>query len=374
MEKKEWRLLDLGIGSDFNWLIGLTNVVASHIKRGRVPSTVIVGSNSGFRITMGIHEDIDSVVNLQKAREYGVDVARRYEGGGTIWIPPHPGMGIALKYVLDRKEVSIGEAMNLYIKVAEETAKELGMRDISVVGSGDIRFEGVKKVGSSTLDLIEDCYSLNDGFFVYKASEMRFDIYLEVAKIPAAKFKDKAIKEITQYLAGICDTAGREVPYDEVRQAYAKNVERFAGIKLVAGELTPEERKEIEESIRIQRTEPWLLRKSSSSFKAKNEGYKIGSAEEKYKKLVQFNVAVNPETKELRDVMISGDIYVSPLETVADMEEALKGADATNDEELLNRIKNILSKPGVEVADLHRIEPEEYLSVLKKAIEVALQS
>jgi hypothetical protein len=49
----------------------------------------------------------------------------------------------------------------------------------------------------------------------------------------------------------------------------------------------------------------------------------------------------------------------------------LKGVDARNEQEQLERIKRILLRPDVEQADFHRIEPEEFLGVLKKAIDSA---
>ena len=116
----------------------------------------------------------------------------------------------------------------------------------------------------------------------------------------------------------------------------------------------------------------WLLRKSSLRFQERvPSGCKVGFATEKYKKLVRIGVAVEPATHEIKDVMIAGDEYVSPYTALDDMENELKGVDARNEQEQLERIKRILLRPDVEQTDFHKIEPEEFLSALKKAIDSA---
>jgi hypothetical protein len=56
------------------------------------------------------------------------------------------------------------------------------------------------------------------------------------------------------------------------------------------------------------------------------------------------------------------------------MEGALKGANVADKELLLKRIKEVLLRPEIETAEIHKVTPEEYCSALEKAIEVALQS
>jgi lipoate-protein ligase A len=374
MERKEWRFVDFGM-QPLTPLEAALEVIPRFVERGVAPSTVCIVKNSTFDVTMGGHEDIDSVIDLQKARELGIDVVRAWRGGGTIWLPPYPGVTGILGYAISKEDIQNVEGMaNLYVEVSREVAKELGLPDVDVVGSGDVRHQGIRKVGSSTVDRLGTIYcSEGGGFFANKVSDFHFDLYLDFARIPAAKFKDKAVKEMSQYIAGVSDIAGRDISYEEIKQAFVKSIEKVANVKLVEGKFMPEEEEAIAEHLRVIRSEPWLLRKSSSRFRAKNEGYKLGFAEEKYKKLVQFNVAVEPETNELKDVMISGDMYISPLETVDDMEGVLRGAKATDKELLLKRIKDVLLRPEVETAEIHKVTPEEYCSLLEKAIEVALQ-
>jgi len=70
--------------------------------------------------------------------------------------------------------------------------------------------------------------------------------------------------------------------------------------------------------------------------------------------------------------MVAGDMYITPTFIPDEIEKTLIGLNIKDENEMLRRIKNVLLKPEVKVAEFHRIEPEEYYDAIKKAIENAL--
>jgi lipoate-protein ligase A len=301
-----------------------------------------------------------------------MDVARRDMGGGCIYFDAYPGTGLEPIFVLDKKELpTIREAGEFLLNALGVGVEAMKAQDAEVVGSGDLRWHG-RKMGSFTLDLLENAgYTIGGGpFFCFAMPNM--EMYMKTAVVPPEKMKDKEITDPSKYMAPLYEVIGKEIPYEDVRHAYVKEVEKFFDVKLVPGRLSLKEYEDTSKILERQRSDEWLHRKSSSRFQERApSGCKVGFATEKYKKLVRIGVAVEPATHEIKGAMIAGDMYVSPYTAIEDMENGLKGVDARNEQEQLERIKRILLRPDVEQADFHRINSEEFLSTLRKAIDNA---
>jgi len=372
MEKRKWRWIDLERDSTAKIFIA-SEPIAKSISRGEVPSTLLSWDVPFPYITLGRHEDVDIMLDTDEAQRRGIMLTRRtHAGGGCIFFEHAYAFGWA---------VNAEEAPTLDDNVAKQklileyAIRDVGISDAEVVGSGDLRWHG-KKLGSTSLEKIGNVFVLIGGPFFALKKGRGVEDFLKSQKIPQEKMKDKEIKDLSEYIGFLFDILAPEEPaYGKCCEVIVKATAQAFDAEVIKGSFTERELREVIELAELQRTERWLHRKDSGRFRQHNigRGYRVGFATTKYKKLVRIGVAIDSSTNELKDVMVAGDMYISPPSAVDEIEEALKGLNARDEGELFRKVKGVVNRTTVEQAEIHKITSQEFMLVLKQAIDEALR-
>lgn len=372
MEK--WRLIykpDIDPKTEWHWkeVIWVLNdaKVRGELKELK-PTVTLMEFKQPF-ISLGYYQDVDKEVFVDKCKQYDVPITRRWgAAGATIFCD----VGWSYSDIICPLSL-VGDLDGAFRKFIGEwqfgNVRRLGVPNIEFVFPNDIRVSGKKIVGSAAL-VSEDRALLQ--VFLNRLFPPNMDISLEVMNIPAAKFKDKAIKEFKSYVGSV-ETDGSEKiapPLEVVKDAVIKTTKEVFGTELVEEGLTDEEKEVWDKYVPILTSEEFIFRNSTKKFLTRMPAdCKYGYHEEKFKKLCQISAAVAPDGI-IKDLAITGDMFLSPFRIDEELAERLKNLRYSDKAEMLKRVEDLLSKPGYAMVGL---TAEELVSVVSEAGKKALE-
>ena len=314
--------------------------------------------------TVGWFDDVDIVIDLDAAREAGVDVVRRpVFGGGTAFYDTMANANFAFIVgpgVFD----SLDAALDHFRPVMQRILKELELGEAGFEGSSDVRWRG-RKLGTLISQTVMGTTVIGAHFNLKRPD---LDLYRRVARVPDEKFADKVIKDMVEYICTPADVRGRDLPYEEFRVAVVTASKEEAHLELDPSGFTPEEEAGTKDFAGIVSAENWIRRVSTSRFTEEAPpGSRVGFANLKAKKLVRAGLALDDDGSILA-AMMAGDMHVSPPEAMDRVATALTGANATDRDDLLARVRFVFDAPDFDQPDAAAgITPEDCVEAVMRA-------
>jgi lipoate-protein ligase A len=368
---ERWRWLDLDRQGPYENAATMPVLVRSVMTTGEPTAQTSVWGST--HLNVGWFDDVDSTVDLDLAAELGLEVIRRqFYGGGTAFYAAEAAMmwGFLLPKGYDATGGSEGLDAQLrrFQTVISDALDRVGLGEIQFEGSSDLRWHG-RKLGALTAQDVVGCDSI--GGFLNLARPDLTD-YLRVVRVPEDKFKDKIVKDMSEYVCTAEEVAGHPVAYEDVRDAMRAAM-LDAGIEWVPSELNEGERKGVTKgSARVG--DPAMVRRiSSDRFRREAPpGSRVGLANQKGRKLVRAGVAIDE-----RDVVVAalmaGDLHVSPPDTLDRVADALVGADGWDADDLRARIASVFEGDDVTQAEeVMGVTTEDLLAAVVKAVGLAM--
>jgi lipoate-protein ligase A len=364
-----WRYLDLGAIDAFESNAQLPVVVRDVASTGRPAVTTSVWGRT--HLNVGWFDDVDETVDLEAAREKGVQVIRRpFYGGGTAFY----GEGCAATWAFllpkaapDVTGESLDDRLARYQPLVLDFLARLGLSAVQFEGSSDLRING-RKLGALTAQDIVACDCV--GGFV-NLSKPDLDLYLSIARVPDEKFKDKVVKDLREYVITAEEIAGRPVGYEDFRQAVLGALDA-AEIAWEPGPFTDKERERLSRGVAKVASEDWVKRISTDRFRAAAPaGSRVGFANYKGRKLCRAGVAIDGDGI-VAAAMLAGDMHVGPPDVIDRVAAALVGARSSDESELRSRIASVFEGPDVHQADaMMGVTTDDLLTAVRRAVESA---
>ena len=327
------------------------------------PNTLFICGFKKLGISLGYFQDVDTEVDVAKAEDLDVEIVRRLGvGGGTIFVDPHGSMAVLMVFNKDRYAnmdkafCQVGGALaQAYWLLGAKRAWYDHIGDIKV-GNNKITGFGFAEVGSI---MVQNT--------ILSLAPPDVETFLKVAKIPPEKWKDKSTDDVKKYIASVEGETGRRPSKEEVRDAVVEAFENVLEIKLVEGDLLPEEKKPYEEHRKIALSdENNFLVSSARRFAEIPEDHKLRMARHKSRKLVVVHVLTD-KNDVISDVMISGDFYCAPSEYLGEMEKSLVGVKATDKNAVLEKVRETWEKPNWQFP---MVEPDDIATAINMAAKL----
>ncbi len=367
--EQPWRYLDLGAIDAFESNAQLPVVVRDVASTGRPAVTTSVWGRT--HLNVGWFDDVDETLDLNAAREKGVQVIRRpFYGGGTAFY----GEGCAATWAILLPKAgpevtgeSLDDRLARYQPLVLDFLARLGLSAVQFEGSSDLRING-RKLGALTAQDIVACDCV--GGFV-NLSKPDLDLYLSIARVPDEKFKDKIVKDLREYVITAEEIAGHPVGYEDFRLAVLEALDS-AGIAWEAGPFTEKERDRLSRGAAKVASDDWVRRISSERFTAAApSGARVGFGNHKGRKLCRAGVALDADGVVVA-AMLAGDMHVGPPDVIDRVASALVGARADDDAELRARIASVFEEPDVHQADaLMGVTTDDLLKAVRRAVDAA---
>jgi lipoate-protein ligase A len=361
-----WRYIDAG-PQEAVAAYGRLPALASSVVQGG-PEVLMTMIWARGHLTLGWFDDVDSAINLEAAREVGVDVFRRpIWGGGTAF---YDTMAVSVwSWIMrDDRFPSLDDALGHFRPVMERVLSDLGLGEARFEGSSDIRWRD-RKLGNCITQAVLGT-KIVGGFLNLKRPDL--ELYRAVARVPEEKFKDKVIKDAVEYICTPDDIRGAPLGYAEFRDAVTRASTEVAGLSLEPSPFSPEEEATTGQFVGAVSSDDFIRRISSERFRAEAPaGTRVGFANVKGKKLVRAGVALDTDGAIVR-AMIAGDMHVSPPDAMDRVAAALEGASVGDRADLLVRVRRVFDEPDVDQPDVAAgITPDDVVEAVARAAKEA---
>ncbi len=330
-----FRFVDLGPQDPFQ-AFGRMPVLGSNVHEGKGPimTTSVWGAT---HLNVGWFDDVDATLDLDRCRQLDVQVIRRpVYGGGTAFY--EAGSAVMWSWLLPKDtHPDLDAELGRFQPVVTDALQRLGLAGVVFEGSSDLRFNG-RKLGALTGQDVVLCNSVG-GFINNRPPDL--DTYLQVVRVPDDKFKDKAVKDMREYVVTAEEIRGKPLPYEEFRDALVAATEA-SGFQLNDEPLTDDENRG------VQKIADKIA--SDRSVRRKDVG----------------------RSDTIVAAMMAGDMHVGPPDVLDRTATALVGADSQDADDLRARIASVFEADDVHQADaLMGVTTDDLLKAVQKAVREA---
>ncbi|HEX9180937.1 MAG TPA: biotin/lipoate A/B protein ligase family protein [Burkholderiales bacterium] len=348
---RAWRLIDTGLrpaAQNF----ALNRALLEARRAGEAPSTLRFLRFLPSAL-LGFHQSAEQELNLEYCRARGITVQRRITGGGAIYFDPGQ---LGWELYLVKSDVGTADMSAIARRICEAAA-----RGISALGvearyrpRNDIEVDGRKVSGTGG--------AFDGDALMYQGTLLiEFDVerMLRVLRIPAEKLSDKAIASARERVASLAELLGRVPPLENAKQALTRALAEEFGVGFRPGGLLPEEEARYAEALAEIDSPDWinLVSKPASELPILEFSRKFAGG------LLRACVAWDRSTDRIRQVWYTGDMFVSPRRSIADLEAALKECPVM---ELEARVKAFFAGRDV---DMLALTPEDFITVAREALQ-----
>ena len=236
---KQFRFLETGFSDAFTNMAIDEAIMRSDFSK-KTPTVRFYGWKP-HAVSIGYFQGINDEINLEKAKELEVDYVRRITGGGAVFHEKE----LTYSFVCsEESKVVSKKILESYQKVCGALINGLSELDVTAEFAplNDVLVNGRKISGNAQTR--RQGKVLQHGTLLLDVS---VDKMFSLLKVPNEKMKGKIIQDVKQRVTSLERETGREYSFKDVSDAMKKGFEKQFGVKLVAGELTEEEKAKVEE-------------------------------------------------------------------------------------------------------------------------------
>lgn len=351
---ENWRVIDTGLRPAAQ-NIALNRALLEARQAEEIPSTLRF-----LRFTpsalLGYHQSAEQELNLDYCRANQIEIQRRITGGGAIYFDETQ---IGWELYLHKRDVGTADMQAISRRICHAAAtaiSALGV-DARYRPRNDIEVDGRKISGTGgAFD--------GDALLFQGTLLIDFDVekMLRVLRISAEKLSDKAIATARERVANLKELLGRAPDPAQVRRNITEAFESEFDVEFGEGDLTLSEHRRYQTALSEIDTPDWvnLVTRPAADMPILEGVQKFAGG------LLRAAVTLDTRTQTLRQVWFTGDIFISPRRTVADLEAALRDLPL---DRLETRVQSFFSERK---ADMLSLAPQDFITVVRLAVKQPL--
>ncbi len=306
---------------------------------------------------LGFHQSAEQELDLDYCRAHGVTVQRRITGGGAIYFDETQ---LGWELYLHKRDLGTADMQAITRRICEAAAR--GIRTLGVNAQfrprNDIEVEGRKISGTGG--------AFDGDALMYQGTLLiQFDVekMLRVLRIPAEKLSDKAIASARERVANLADLLGYVPTLETVKGRITEAFADAFGVSFVPGEPGAAEQARYDAALKEIDTDEWvyMLNRPQSDMPILEASQKFTGG------LIRAALTYDRATDRIKQVWFSGDFFVQPKRTIADLEAALRDTEAQA------VARNVEAFFATRRVDMLGLEAADFVTVLEAALAQATE-
>lgn len=218
-----WRLIKT-IETNGAMQMAIDEAILAFRIKNKVPNTLRFFTWNPPCMTMGYFQSLKKEVDADNAEKQGVDIVRRYTGGGAVFHDKE------LTYSLAVSEKDVPQnIIESYRIICGAITRGL---DLIGVHSG---FKPINDIVVNNKKISGNAQTRKEGA-VLQHGTILIDVDVKrmftLLKVPDEKIKDKLIKAVEERVTSLASELGREPSFDELRNSMITGFEDVFNIKL----------------------------------------------------------------------------------------------------------------------------------------------
>jgi lipoate-protein ligase A len=315
-----FRVIDTGL-RDGRRQIAFDQAMIDARKAGAIPDTIRFLRFPPTAL-IGRHQALSTEIRVEHCRANGVGIVRRITGGGAIYFDEGQ-LGWSLVY--DRATLGVASLADCARRICEAAAAGLSTLGIDARyrPRNDIEVGGRKVSGTG---------GFFDGDTLFYQGTVLVDLdpspMLAALNVPQAKLAKRALDSAAQRVVTLKELLGAAPDLAVVQDALLAGFGRQLGIEPVRGEITAHEEALAERHHADEvGTEAFVAAIDDPGGEA---GVCSGTHTGAGGTITAYVRLEGPRRDRVREVLLTGDFFVTPPRTIFDLESALRGAAASD--------------------------------------------
>lgn len=348
----EWRVLDTGLRSGAE-NIALDRAILEAHQAGLCPHTLRF-----LRFTpsalLGFHQHVEQELHLTYCEQNGIEVQRRITGGGAIYFDESQ---LGWELYVDRG--TLGRADMLLISERLCRAAARGLRRLGV----DARFRPRNDIEVNGRKISGTGGAFDGGSLLFQGTvliDLDVERMLRVLRIPAEKLSDKAIQSARDRVTSLRELLGAAPSVETVRDCLMQALAEEFGVRFEPADgLSSAEEQRFREALAEIASPHWIYQAN----RPRHEAPMLTATHRCAGGLLRAHVLLDMHRRRIKQVYISGDFFVSPRRTVADLEAALRDTAA---EDLECSVTRFFDRHP---AEMLLLTPRDFIAVIERTLE-----
>ena len=350
---KPFRVIDTGL-RDGRRNIAFDQAMIARHKAGEIPDSIRFLRFPPTAL-IGRHQCLSREIRLDHCRKNGIGIARRITGGGAIYFDQGQ---LGWELVFGRRTLEIANLADLTRAICEAAA--LGLRRLGVDARyrprNDIEVAGRKLCGTG---------GFFDGDTLFYQGTLLIDSdmadMVAALKVPEAKLKKRNLDSARQRVVTLRELLGADLPpLDAIKAALTDGFAEGLGVDPQAGTITDgeeaEARRQHDEDIG---TEAFV---AEIDEPAAGDGVLSASHSGPGGTLSAYLRLEGPGEGRVRELLLTGDFFVTPPKTIFDLEASLRGQPVAD---IGGAVMRFFETAPV---DLSTLAPEDVRRVIEAAL------
>ena len=312
---KEFRVIDTGI-RDGREQIAFDQALIDLHRQGETPDTIRFLRFPPTAL-IGRHQALSQELKLDYCRKNNIQTVRRITGGGALYFDEGQ---LGWELVFDRASLGIGSLADLTREICEAAAcglQKLGV-DAQYRPRNDIEVDGRKISGTG---------GFFDGNTLFYQGTLLVDMdpadMIATLNIPDAKLAKRQLDSAAQRVVSLKDLLGQAPDLQTIKQALVDGFAEKLGISPVAGEISKLEEETAKQLLDEEiGTDEFV---SEIDDPANAVGILSGSHTGQGGTVSAYARLEGASQDRFREILITGDFFVTPPRIVFDLEASLRG-------------------------------------------------
>lgn len=203
--------------------------------KNHIPNTLRFFTWKPPAVTIGFFQSLKKEVDVVKAKALGIDVVRRYTGGGAVLHDKE----LTYSIVLSEDDV-LGDILKSYKIICAAITN--GLSELGIKA----RFKAINDIIVHRKKISGNAQTRKNNVVLQHGTilrEVNVKQMFSILKVPNEKIRDKMIKVVEDRVTSLRDELGKNIILEDLEKALRHGFEKVFNVKFVKGLLTKEENK-----------------------------------------------------------------------------------------------------------------------------------